>query len=134
MFRKGVAWYLVVAMFIIGIAPRLEASFVDSEPIGLATTVTSPPLDRKADLEKIRSVLEMKVVKQRLHDLGFSDEEIEARLSQLSDQEIHQLAMQIDELRVGKDNALGVIIALLIIAILVVILLQLMGHKVVITK
>lgn len=128
MFRKTVVWYLVIAMFAIGIAPRVEAAFVSSEPLNLGT------IDRNADMEKIQSVLELKVVKQRLHDLGFSDEEIRTRLSQLSDQQIHSLAMQIDQLRVGKDSALGVIIALLIIAILVVVLLQLMGHKVVITK
>lgn len=128
MFKKTVAWYLVVAMFIIGIAPRLEAAFTPSQAISLATT------DRNADLERIQSVLEQKIVRQRLHDLGFTDEEIKTRLSQLSDQQIHNLAQQIDDLRVGKDDALGVVIALLIIAILIVVLLQLMGHKVVITK
>ncbi len=128
MFKKSIAWYLVVAMFIIGVAPRLEAAFIPSQAISLATT------DRNADLERIQSVLEQKIVKQRLHDLGFTDEEIKARLSQLSDQQIHNLAQQIDDLRVGKADALGVIIALLIIAILIVVLLQLMGHKVVITK
>lgn len=128
MFKKTVAWYLVVAMFIIGVAPRLEAAFVPSEAIKLAS------VDRAQDLEKIQAVLEQKIVKQRLQDLGFTDEEIRSRLSELSDQQIHNLAMQIDQLKVGKDDALGVIIALLIIAILIVVLLQLMGHKVVITK
>lgn len=128
MFKKTVAWYLVIAMFIIGVAPRLEAAFVPSEAIKLAS------VDRAQDLEKIQAVLEQKIVKQRLQDLGFTDEEIRSRLSELSDQQIHNLAMQIDQLKVGKDDALGVIIALLIIAILIVVLLQLMGHKVVITK
>ncbi|MCX7794402.1 MAG: PA2779 family protein [Thermodesulfovibrionales bacterium] len=127
MFKKTVACYLVIAMFIIGIAPRVEAAFVPSEVMKLTST------DRAQDLEKIQTVLEHKIVKQRLQDLGFTEEEIMSRLSQLSDQEIHNLAMQIDQLKVGKD-ALGVIIALLIIAILIVVLLQLMGHKVVITK
>lgn len=128
MFKKTVAWYLVIAMFIIGVAPRLEAAFVPSEAIKLAS------VDRAQDLEKIQAVLEQKIVKQRLQDLGFTDEEIRSRLSELSDQQIHNLAMQIDQLKVGKDDALGVIIALLIIAILIVVLLQLMGHKVIITK
>lgn len=128
MFKKTVAWYLVIAMFIIGVAPRLEAAFVPSEAIKLAS------VDRARDLEKIQAVLEQKIVKQRLQDLGFTDEEIRSRLSELSDQQIHNLAMQIDQLKVGKDDALGVIIALLIIAILIVVLLQLMGHKVIITK
>lgn len=128
MFKKTVVWYLIVAMFIIGVAPRLEAAFVPSEAVRLAST------DRAQDLEKIQAVLEQKIVKQRLQDLGFTEEEIKSRLSELSDQQIHNLAMQIDQLRVGKGDALGVIIALLIIAILIVVLLQLMGHKVIITK
>lgn len=127
MFKKTIVWYLVVSMFIIGIAPRLEAGFIPSEALNLS------PTDRNADLEKIQVVLEHRLVKQRLQDLGFSDEEIRSRLSQLSDEQIHNLAKQIDNLTVGKDG-LGVIIGLLIIAILIVILLQLMGHKVIITK
>lgn len=127
MFKRFIVWYLVMAMFLIGIAPRVEAGFAPSGVINLT------PTDRALDLEKIQSVLEHRIVKQRLHDLGFTDDEIKARLSQLSDQQIHKLAMEIDNLKVGND-ALGVIIALLIIAILVVVLLQLMGHKVIITK
>ncbi len=127
MFKRVIAWYLIMAIFIIGIAPRVEAGFAPSDVIALA------PSDRNADLEKIQSVLENKIVKQRLQDMGFTDEEIKTRLSQLSDQQIHKLAMEIDNLKVGND-ALGVIIALLIIAILIVVLLQLMGHKVIITK
>ncbi len=127
MFKRVIAWYLVMAMFIIGIAPKVEAGFAPSGVVALA------PSDRDADLKKIQSVLENRIVKQRLHDLGFTDDEIRVRLSQLSDQQIHKLAMEIDNLKVG-DDALGVIIALLIIAILIVVLLQLMGHKVIITK
>ncbi|MBI4687786.1 MAG: hypothetical protein HY756_08415, partial [Nitrospirae bacterium] len=56
-----------------------------------------------------------------------------SRISQLSDQQVHQLALNLDEIKAG-DDGLGIIIALLVIAILVVLLIQLTGHKVVITK
>ncbi|MGB9714827.1 MAG: hypothetical protein ACPL1G_00215 [Thermodesulfovibrionales bacterium] len=48
--------------------------------------------------------------------------------------QIHNIALNIDKLRLGGDccNGLGVIIALLVIAILVVLLIQLTGHKVII--
>lgn len=124
-FMKSVAWYLVVAMFVIGIAPRVDAAFSPSQAIALAQA------DRAADLQKVQNVLEMKMVKDRLEKLGYTQEEIQQRLSQLSDQQLHQLALNLDELKVGGD-ALGVIIALLVIAILVVIFLQLTGHKVII--
>lgn len=127
-FMREVAWYLVFAMFIIGIAPKVEAGFAPSEAIALAQ------VDRAADMDRIQKVLETKMIKDRLEKLGFTQDEINSRLAQLSDQQMHQLALQLDDLKVGKDDGLGIIIALLVIAILVVILLQLTGHRVVVTK
>ncbi len=126
-FMRYVAWYLVMVMFIIGIAPRVDAGLVKSEIIPLAY------MDRAADLEKIQQVLETKAVSKRLAQLGLTQDEIQNRLTQLSDQQIHQAATKLDDLKIGGDG-LGFIIALLIIAILVVLLLQLTGHKVVVTK
>lgn len=123
---KAISWYLVFAIFIIGIVPRVEAGFAPSSPISL------PETDRDADLSKIQKVLETKMVRERLEKLGFTKEEIAHRLHQLSDQQIHQLALKLDELKVGGD--LGVVIALLVIIILVIVILQLTGHKVIITK
>lgn len=127
MIKRYVTWYLIVAMFIIGIVPRVEAAFTPSQTMPLAS------VDRAEDLQKIQAVLETKLAQQRLQDLGFTDEEIRTRLSQLNDQQLHSIAQKIDDLRVGKD-ALWIVIGLLIIVILVVILIQLTtGHRVVIT-
>lgn len=125
---KQVAWYLVVAMFIIGIAPRVDAGMAPSEIIALAHG------ERTSDLEKIRNVLEVKAVSERLNQLGFSQEEVQGRLVQLSDQQVHQIALQLDDLKVGQSDALGVIIALLVIAVLVIVLLKLTGHRVFVTR
>ena len=127
-FMKQISWYLVVAMFIIGIAPRVDAGLVPSEIIALSQT------DRAADLTKIQKVLELKAISERLTQLGLAQEEIKNRLDQLSDQQIHQAALQLDDLNVGQGDALGIIIALLVIAILLVILLNLTGRRVFITK
>ncbi|BCB96719.1 hypothetical protein JZK55_16410 [Dissulfurispira thermophila] len=127
-FMKEVAWYLIFAIFVIGIAPKVEAGLAPSEVIALSK------VDRAADLERIQKVLETKMIKERLGKLGLTQDEINSRLSQLSDQQIHQLALQLDDLKVGKDDALGIIIALLVITILVIIILQLTGHRVVVTK
>lgn len=127
MIKRYVTWYLIVAMFIIGIVPRVEAAFTPSQTMPLAS------VDGAEDLQKIQAVLETKLAQQRLQDLGFTDEEIRTRLSQLNDQQLHGIAQKIDDLRVGKD-ALWIVIGLLIIVILVVILIQLTtGHRVVIT-
>lgn len=128
MIKRYVTWYLIAAMFIIGIVPRVEAAFTPSQTMPLAS------VDRAEDLQKIRTVLETKLAQQRLQDLGFTDEEIRTRLSQLNDQQLHSIAQKVDDLRVGKD-ALWIVIGLLIIVILVVILVQLTtGHRVVITR
>src|SRR4030042_1857581 len=126
-FMKHMTWYLVIAMFIIGIAPRVDAGLAPSEIIALTQ------VDRTADLGKIQKVLETRAISERLAQFGLTQDEIQKRLTQLSDQQIHQTALQLDDLKIGQD-ALGVIIALLVIAILVVLLLQLTGHKVIVTK
>ena len=124
--RKWITWYLVVAMFVIGITPRVYAGFSPSEGIGLS------PLDRPSDVQKIQKFLEIKMVRERLREFGFTPDEIQARLHQLSDPQVHQLAVQIDNAKVGTDDGLGIIISLLVITILVVVLIWLLGHRVVI--
>jgi hypothetical protein len=125
-YMRHVAWYLVVVMFIIGIAPKVDAGLVESE----ITSLTS--VDTTADIEKIQKFLEIKAVSKRLEQLGFTQDEIQKRLNQLSDQQIHQIATKVDNLKVGGD-ALGIIVALLVVVILVIIILQLTGHKVIVT-
>ncbi|NCO68034.1 MAG: hypothetical protein COY75_10155 [Nitrospirae bacterium CG_4_10_14_0_8_um_filter_41_23] len=127
-FMKHVTWYLVIAMFIIGIAPRVDAGLAPSEIIALTQ------IDRTADLVKIQKVLEVKAISERLMQFGLTQDEVQKRLIQLSDQQIHQIALQLDDLKIGQDDVLAVIIALLFIAILVVVLLKLTGHKVIVTK
>lgn len=127
-FMKHISWYLVIAMFIIGIAPRVDAGFVPSEIIALAQA------ERAADLEKIQKVLEVKAISERLKQFGLTQDEIQNRIAQLNDQQVHQIALQLDDLKVGQDDALGVIIAILVIAILVIVILKLTGHKVIVTK
>lgn len=114
---------MIVIIFLFSLSPKIEAGFAPSELINV------PPADREADLAKIQKVLESKMFTNRLEQLGFTEEEISARLEKLSDQELHQLALQIDEIKKG-GNGLGLIIALLVIAVLVVLLLKLMGKKV----
>ena len=124
---KHVSWYLIIAMFIIGIAPKADAGIAPSEIIVMSQ------VDRTADLGKIQKVLEMKMVRERLEKLGFAQDEIQSKLSSLSDQQMHNLALQIDEIKTGGDGA-GIVVAILVIVILFVLLLWLMDHKVVVTK
>jgi hypothetical protein len=124
---KFLSMYLAVAMFIIGITPRVYAGFSSSEAISILT------FDRASDLDKIRKVLEMKMVRERLKAFGFTADEIEKKLSQLSDQQIHQVAVSLDELKVGGDGW-TVLIVILLLAILAGVIIYVTGHRVVVEK
>lgn len=123
---RMVASYLVFAMFIIGIAPRAEAGFSPSAAVAV------PQVDRGQDLQKIQEVLEMKMVRQRLEQLGFTQAEIQSRLSQMGDQQIHRLALNLDKLKAAGDDGFGFVIGLLVVVILVLVILQLTGHRVIV--
>jgi hypothetical protein len=125
-FMKYVAGYLIVAMFVIGVTPRVYADFSPSEVMGSAS-------DRASDLQKIQSVIEMKMVGERLKTLGFTEEEINKKLNQLSDSQLHQLALQLDELRVGGGGA-EVVIIILLLVIIAGLILYLTGHRIFVTK
>lgn len=124
MLKRCIAWYLVVALCIMGFVPPLEASFLPSEALPLGST-------RTADLNTVQKVLETRLIQQRLLDLGFTPEEVSGRIAQLSDGEIHQLAQRLDELRVGSDGW-SVFFGLLAVAALVIIIYYLLTQKVVI--
>lgn len=126
-FMKYVSWCLVMAMFVMGIVPRVYAGFSPSEVIVLSE------FDRSADLGKIQKILETKMIRERLEKFGFSQAEIRTRLEQLSDQQIHQLALRLDELKVGGDGTV-VIIILLAVALGFVLWLYFTNRKVRITK
>ena len=126
-FMKGLSWYLAVMMLVIAVAPRVDAGFAPSEVINALSS------GRAADLDSIRQALETKMVRERLEQFGLTSDEIDSRLSQLSDDQLHRLALQVDEIRAGGDAA-GVIIALLVIILIVVLIIYFTGHKVIVTK
>jgi O-antigen ligase len=114
---KRTSVLLIFVLSLISLVPRVEAAFIPSSD-------SRSGLMRNQDIQTIQKALENKIVKQRLQDLGFSEEEIQERLNQLSDEEIHSLAMQIDSLSQG--GILGLVIAVLIIVVLVLVIMKLM--------
>ena len=126
-FMKCVSCYLVVAMFVIGIVPNVDAGLSPSEVIVFSQT------ERTSDLQKIQEILETKMISTRLEQLGFSQDEIQARVTKLNDQQIHQLALNLDKMKVGGD-ALGVVVVLLLLGIFVLLYLEYSGRRVVLQK
>jgi hypothetical protein len=131
--QSSLIGYVSAALIVMGAVGgwpvAASASFVGSE-------VTTPlaTVDRAADLTRLKAILEQKVVAQRLADFGLTATEIASRMAHLSDAQIHQARVQLDSVQPGGDSGLGLIIGLLVIAILVVVLLQVTGNRVIITK
>ncbi len=120
-----ITWYMITVMCLFGITPKVEAGFSPSE------LIAQSQINRSADVEKIRNFLEIKMVRERLHAYGFSQEEIQTKLNQLTDDQIHQVALQLDELKVGGDGGEAVVIILLVL-VLVVLIIYLMGHRIIV--
>jgi len=109
---RRIAMLLVVLMGIFSVVPRIEASFVPSEE-SFATSA------RHKDMAMVQKVLEQKLVKERLKALGYTDQEIDSRLDQLCDDELHQFATQLDSLTSGGSTLVWLlVIALVIISVL----------------
>ena len=125
-FMRHVTWYLVVAMIVIGITPRVYAGFSPSEVVGFS------PIDRGSDLGRIQNAIETKMIGERLKQIGLTSDEIQKKLSQLSDQQIHQLALQLDELKVGGDAGWTVLAIIIVLAAIAVLIIYLSGHEVVV--
>ncbi|MEM3112642.1 MAG: PA2779 family protein [Candidatus Anstonellales archaeon] len=125
-FIKLFSCYLILAIVIIGTSQRLFAGFSPSE------VILNQKFDRSSDIKKIQKILEMKMVEERLKELGFSTIEIQKRLDQLSDDQIHELALHLDQLQVGGDA--GWVIVFLLIAILVVLVLYISGYRLILKK
>lgn len=100
----------------------LTVTMVMSAPVNgwamLAPSREAGSSQRAADMKTIQTTLESKIVRERLQTLGLSEKEIELRLGQLSDQELHKLAKDVDTLAAG-----GIIEAVLVVVVLVLLIL-----------
>ncbi len=102
------------------------AGLVDSKPAS-----ESINLKREEDIAKIQRALESKQLQEKLKAYGLTKEEVERKLSELSDEQIHMLAKASDKVLAGGD-AVGLAIGILIVAILIVILLKLLNKEIII--
>lgn len=122
--KRGLIGYLVGAMLVIGTA-QAYAGFSPSQAVGLLAG------ERSADLGRIQTFLESRLVGERLKALGFSADEVQARLAQFSDRQLHEIALRLDRLQVGGD-ALAVLIPLVVVLLIVALVLVGTGRTIVI--
>jgi len=128
-FRR-IAMLLVLTMTCLALVPRVEAGFIPTDPAGQSWQTQQAQELRAKDMAAVKQALENKLVAERLAALGYSSQEIDQRLAQLSDTELHELASQIDTLTVA-GGALGTVIVLLVIVILVIVILKLTDTRIV---
>ncbi|HHD11502.1 MAG TPA: hypothetical protein ENK42_03595 [Deltaproteobacteria bacterium] len=122
---KFLAIYLAAFMFMLNLFPVKTMAYV----VGTGEFSSM----RGEDMAKIQRVLETKIVKERLKEVGLTEEEVYSKLNALSDEELHSFAQNIESLYPGGD-ALGAIVGLLVVVILVLVILHLTDHKIVIEK
>ncbi|MHC4686959.1 MAG: PA2779 family protein [Planctomycetota bacterium] len=113
--------YLTVAFSFLSFASSAPAMFIPSPYDGTGTS------HRETNLQKIQKLLESKLVQHKLSQLGLTKEEIEARLHQLDDEQIHQVASQINALEAGGDDTAAVVIIILLLVFVGFLILELTG-------
>ena len=77
--------------------------------------------DRARDLGRVKQALENRIVRQRLIDLGLSRPEVDRRLSRLSDEQVHQVALKIDQQNPAGDTTGILLIAAAVVLFVVLI-------------
>lgn len=111
--------YLTVAFLVLSFASSAPAMFIPSPHGGNVTG------QREADLQRIQKLLESSIIRDKLSQFGLTPKEIEDRLQQLDEEQVHQIVSQIDELETGGDAEWIIIIVLL--ALLTFFILELTG-------
>jgi hypothetical protein len=112
--------YLTMAFSMLSFASSAPAMFIPSPHEGSTTSY------RDTDLQNIQKLLESKLIQHKLSQLGLTKDEIEARLHQLDDDQIHQIASQINALEPGAGTA-EVVIIIVLLAIIGFLVLELSG-------
>ena len=128
---RRTGWFVVLAfvmagwMGVLGSFPNVaEASVIASH--GGAGDL------RAAELAKVQTVLEQKVVLQKLLDYGVSSEEAMAKIRSMSDSDLHRVASLSDRVAAGADGGVDFVIGLAVLVILILVILMLMNKRVVV--
>ncbi len=98
LFNRVFICYLTVAFSILSFASSAPAMFIPSPYEGNGTS------HRETDLQKIQKLLESKLVQHKLSKLGLTKDEIQERLHQLDNEQLHLIASQIHTLESGGNG------------------------------
>jgi hypothetical protein len=128
---RRTAWFMVLAVMMAGWMGVLGTFRGVAEAGMIASSGAGSDL-RAAEIAKVQTVLEQKVVLQKLLDYGVSSEEAMAKVRSMSDSDLHRLATLADRVAAGADGGVGWLIGLAVLVILILVILMLMNKRVVV--
>lgn len=134
-YTKPLALYLIVALIAIStFAGPAEAMYLSGAPSQGTVDLSNGSPARAADLARVRTAIESRIVRQKLLDYGLTPAEAMARMDKLSDDQLHELATHTDSLQAGSDGGADLFFGLIIVALLVVVLVFLVQGRIEIRK
>jgi hypothetical protein len=129
--RKA-GWFFSLALMLACVTGVLGSIRGEAVAGVIASRVMDGAAARDADMSKVQSFLEQKIVLQKLTDYGVSAEEAMTKIRAMSDSDLHRLATLTDRAGTGADDGLGLLIGLAILVILIIVILKLMHKQVII--
>ncbi|KRT72233.1 MAG: hypothetical protein XU12_C0023G0021 [Deltaproteobacteria bacterium CSP1-8] len=127
---RRTAWFFALAIVMAGWMGVLGSFRGMAEASMIASHGGAGDL-RAAEIAKVQTFLEQKVVMQKLVDYGVSPDEAMAKIRSMSDSELHRLASLTERVAAGTD-AVGLLIGVAVLVILVLVILMLMNKRVVV--
>ncbi|WP_344958005.1 PA2779 family protein [Zobellella aerophila] len=103
---------LLIVSLIMGTVP-LAAQAQPSQLISTQTVLNTEQVN--TDRERIDALLARADVREQLVAYGVELPEVEARVAALSDQEVHQMAEQLDNMPAGANAVVGALLTVFII-------------------
>ena len=128
---RRAGWFFVLAVVMAGWMGVL-GSFRGAAEAGVIASHGAAGDLRAAEIAKVQTVLEQKVVLQKLLDYGVSSEEAMAKIRSMSDSDLHRLASLSDRVAAGADGGVDLLIGLAVLVILVLVILMIMNKRVVV--
>jgi len=116
--RNPVLALAIAGWFLLFNSAPAMAGLVSSKPASEEVS----KINREEDIRTIQRALENKIVQEKLKAYGLSKEEIEKKLSEMDDQQIHILAKASEKVLAGGYPSWLLVEYLLAITILVLIL------------
>jgi len=128
---RRAGWFFVLAVVMAGWMGVL-GSFRGVAEAGVIASHGGAGELRAAEIATVQTVLERKVVMQKLLDYGVSSEEAMAKIRSMSDSDLHRLASLSDRVAAGADSGVDLLIGLAVLVILILVILMIMNKRVVV--